>query len=159
MAKYNSMANQRKLYQRQGGVCNGCREPLKLRHLAVDHIVPRKAGGTHELGNLQLLCGSCNSVKGERSQSYLTERLNKRNWCNRRSADSTMHALVWTGSRWVDVFELMRYVDDPESCTTVSVTGTKTPIFANEQDHEQARSRMVEGLRELLGILDPANAQ
>ncbi len=38
--------------------------------LTVDHIVPRWAGGTKDLSNLQVLCRPCNSAKGIRESSY-----------------------------------------------------------------------------------------
>ena len=40
-----------------------------------DHIVPTKKGGTDDDANFQLLCGACNSTKGDREQSYLIARL------------------------------------------------------------------------------------
>ncbi len=30
----------------------------------IDHIIPRKAGGTHDLDNLRVLCKPCNLKKG-----------------------------------------------------------------------------------------------
>ena len=63
------------LYGHQAGDCNGCRDHLKMRHLDVDHIIPRKHGGTDDIENLQLLCGHCNSIKGDRTQEYLISRL------------------------------------------------------------------------------------
>ena len=36
------------------------------RALHVDHRVPRRAGGSSDLGNLQTLCGSCNCSKSGR---------------------------------------------------------------------------------------------
>ena len=63
------------LYGQQAGDCNGCRDHFKLRNLDVDHIVSRKHGGGDNIENLQLLCGFCNSTKGERSQEYLISRL------------------------------------------------------------------------------------
>lgn len=158
MSRYRSMSNQRHLHAKQFGLCNGCREPLKLRHLAVDHIIPRKKGGTHELNNLQLLCTSCNSVKGKRSQSYLMRRLQRRNWRNRRPADTKIHAMVWTGSRWVDVFDLVGYLNEPESCFSISVKGKKRSYFADIKDFYQAWMNMREGLYEMIDAMDSAHA-
>ena len=63
------------LYGFQGGHCNGCAEHFKPQNLTVDHIIPRSGGGTDHIGNLQLLCGYCNSVKGDRGMEYLIARL------------------------------------------------------------------------------------
>lgn len=43
-----------------------CRDCGGWRDLAIDHVVPRSAGGTDHLANLQTLCRSCNSSKGAR---------------------------------------------------------------------------------------------
>ena len=39
--------------------------------LTVDHIVARSNGGTDHLGNLQLICGHCNSMNGDRAVENL----------------------------------------------------------------------------------------
>lgn len=36
------------------------------RHLAIDHVVPESKGGLMVVSNLQTLCRSCNSKKGNR---------------------------------------------------------------------------------------------
>lgn len=63
------------LYGQQGGFCTGCREHFMPRNLEVDHIIAKAKGGTDHAGNLQLLCGACNRVKGDRGMEYLRARL------------------------------------------------------------------------------------
>ena len=63
------------LYGTQGGNRNGCGTHFLPQHMTVDHIIARSKGGTGHLGNLQLLCGHCNSLKGNRPMEYLRARL------------------------------------------------------------------------------------
>ncbi|MYI37382.1 MAG: hypothetical protein F4118_13315 [Acidimicrobiaceae bacterium] len=72
---YNSATNRKTLYGEQGGSCAGCREHFKPQHLEVDHIIAVAKGGTDHLDNLQLLCGHCNKVKGDRGMPYLRAKL------------------------------------------------------------------------------------
>ena len=72
---YNCPENVAALFTEQGGVCNGCDNYYYLKDFTVDHIVSRKRGGTHHLGNLQLLCAQCNSRKGTGSMSKLQEKI------------------------------------------------------------------------------------
>ena len=67
--------NKHVLFGQQEGRCNGCRSEFPFRNFTVDHIVPESRGGTDHVDNLQLLCGHCNSVKGDRPQEYLAARL------------------------------------------------------------------------------------
>ena len=55
--------------------CAGCAEHFESRHLEVDHIISRGRGGTDHIENLQLLCGSCNRIKGDRGMEYLRLKL------------------------------------------------------------------------------------
>ena len=75
--RYNAPENRTRLYGEQEGYCNGCGEHFQMRHLEVDHIIAETSGGTDHIDNLQLLCGHCNRVKGDRGQEYLISRLNK----------------------------------------------------------------------------------
>lgn len=63
------------LFGQQEGKCRGCGVAFEFRHFEVDHIVPQSRGGTDHPENLQLLCGSCNRIKGNRPQEYLIARL------------------------------------------------------------------------------------
>ena len=72
---YNSRANKTTLYGEQEGHCGGCRTHFQMRNLEVDHIIARTKGGTDHIENLQLLCGNCNSIKGDRSMEYLRTKL------------------------------------------------------------------------------------
>lgn len=72
---YNSPENKKLLYGEQGGFCNACGHHFQPQNLTFDHIIPRSRGGTSHISNLQLLCGSCNSTKGDRSQEFLLARL------------------------------------------------------------------------------------
>ena len=71
-------SHKRDLFGEQAGRCNGCGTDFLYDNLTVDHIVPRKHGGTDHRSNLQLLCGNCNSRKGTGTMSELMERLLKR---------------------------------------------------------------------------------
>ena len=67
--------NKHVLFGQQEGLCNGCRTEFPFRIFEVDHIIPQSRGGTDHLENLQLLCPSCNRIKGNRPHEYLVARL------------------------------------------------------------------------------------
>jgi 5-methylcytosine-specific restriction endonuclease McrA len=51
---------------RDGRICRYCGSDQEPLH--IDHIIPRKAGGTHDLDNLQVLCKSCNLRKSSKQE-------------------------------------------------------------------------------------------
>ena len=59
------------LYGRQEGACNGCLSWFPFRNMTLDHKTPRSKGGADTDDNLQLLCGACNSKKGDRPMEEL----------------------------------------------------------------------------------------
>ena len=63
------------LYKEQGGKCKGCVKRFDKRNLTVDHIRPFSDGGGERLTNLQLLCGACNSLKGNGTMAQLRKKL------------------------------------------------------------------------------------
>ena len=85
-------SNKHLLFGNQEGKCNGCQIPFHYRNITIDHIHSKASIANpdhpdhHEVpqfimdnrdhpSNLQLLCGACNSTKGDRSQAYLIKSL------------------------------------------------------------------------------------
>lgn len=66
------------LWWEQEGRCNGCRDYKRFEDLEMDRIDPGAHGGRYAAGNVQLLCGPCNKIKGDRSMEYLKSRLRER---------------------------------------------------------------------------------
>lgn len=60
-------------WELQGRVCKLCRRLIPVDLMHGDHIVPWVHGGLTEIGNLQALCGSCNSRKGSRPQEIVQQ--------------------------------------------------------------------------------------
>ena len=66
-----------RLYEKADYKCTACRTFLELRHLEIDHIIPKKVGGTNHFDNLQLLCGNCNRCKGSKPDEFFKAKLKK----------------------------------------------------------------------------------
>jgi site-specific DNA-methyltransferase (adenine-specific) len=60
-----------RLYKQQHGKCNACGVDFEYRNLEIDHIIPKSKGGGDYYENYQLLCSSCNKIKGNRPMEYL----------------------------------------------------------------------------------------
>lgn len=50
-----------------GNKCLACGEYKKL---TADHVIPLTKGGSNDISNIQPLCGSCNSSKGQKTIDY-----------------------------------------------------------------------------------------
>jgi diadenosine tetraphosphate (Ap4A) HIT family hydrolase/5-methylcytosine-specific restriction endonuclease McrA len=67
--------------KRAGGRCELCGISVEERAIEIDHITPRRHGGTDDLTNLQALCYKCNANKGARDDTdfrQVRESLNHR---------------------------------------------------------------------------------
>jgi site-specific DNA-methyltransferase (adenine-specific) len=67
-----------RLYKEQSGKCNACGKEFDIWNLEIDHIVPKSKGGGDYYENYQLLCGSCNRIKGDRPMEYLRMQIETR---------------------------------------------------------------------------------
>ena len=72
-------AIKKRLYKEQKGICSGCLVAFEARNLDIDHIIPESKGGPSHYDNYQLLCGNCNSIKGNRPMEYLRAKIKARN--------------------------------------------------------------------------------
>jgi len=56
-----------RVLKRDGYICQYCGGDATQ----VDHVIPRKVGGTHDLENLVACCAPCNSAKGAKEGLFL----------------------------------------------------------------------------------------
>lgn len=54
----------RAAYERQQGICNGCKKHFEFDEMHADHIKAWSKGGTTTAENCQVLCANCNREKG-----------------------------------------------------------------------------------------------
>ena len=55
------------LYEAQGGRCNFCGRKIDKAYFHVNHLTPVSRNGSDRPKNLQLLCGPCNTRKGDQT--------------------------------------------------------------------------------------------
>ena len=67
-----------RLYKEQEGKCSACGREFAIWDFEIDHIVPKAKGGGDFYENYQLLCGSCNRIKGDRPMEYLRLKIETR---------------------------------------------------------------------------------
>ena len=61
-----------RVFMRDGRSCQLCGTDEGEMH--IDHIIPRKVGGGHDLDNLRVLCKSCNLRKGALNEGVFLAR-------------------------------------------------------------------------------------
>ncbi|MDR0327184.1 MAG: HNH endonuclease, partial [Planctomycetaceae bacterium] len=67
-----------RLFKVQQGKCNACGREFEMWDFEIDHIIPKSKGGGDYYENYQLLCGSCNRIKGDRPMEYLRLKIETR---------------------------------------------------------------------------------
>ena len=60
-----------KALKRDNYQCQECKRQGRIKEAQmVDHVIPKKQGGSLELDNLQSLCNSCHATKSAREKRY-----------------------------------------------------------------------------------------
>ena len=62
--RYISRELRKKIYERDGNKCVNCKRSDIV--LTIDHIIPISKRGTNDESNLQTMCVSCNTKKGNK---------------------------------------------------------------------------------------------
>ena len=65
------------LFGIQEGKCNGCQTLFPFHSMIVGNVIAKSEGGTDAPNNLQLLCNACSSMKRNRTQEQLLQKLQK----------------------------------------------------------------------------------
>ncbi len=55
--------NRHEVLRRDNHTCQYCGS---IKHLTIDHLIPRSKGGSHSWDNVVTACSKCNSIKGNR---------------------------------------------------------------------------------------------
>ncbi len=65
--------SKQEIFRRDSYTCQYC--GTETAHLTIDHVLPRRLGGTHAWGNLVAACPTCNHRKGGRTMEQAGMRL------------------------------------------------------------------------------------
>ena len=55
--------DRQKVYDKYNGHCAYCGKPITIKNMQVDHILPKRLGGTDDIDNLNPSCRLCNHYK------------------------------------------------------------------------------------------------
>ena len=55
--------DRQKVYDKYNGHCAYCGKAIKIKDMQVDHILPKRNGGTDDINNLNPSCRLCNHYK------------------------------------------------------------------------------------------------
>jgi hypothetical protein len=83
-SKWIRPTTRHRIYLRDGGRCVWCGSAASVASpLTLDHVVPRRRGGTNAPSNLITACGPCNSWRGDRSIPEMARStVERRLWAN-----------------------------------------------------------------------------
>ncbi len=80
----NNLVYKYQLYADQEYKCRGCNRMLPFDNIEMDRVIPENG---YTVGNVQLLCSSCNRIKGNRGMAYLLKRRNEQGFWDHNYRD------------------------------------------------------------------------
>ena len=84
------------LYRVYGKKCCYCHSKLVVSNMVCDHILPLSLGGNSTPGNLQMICGRCNTRKGPLTDRNFRKILK---WLDRQNGELKRYVLRKLSSR------------------------------------------------------------
>lgn len=71
VGKITVTTKKRKVYNKTGGLCYLCSEPVSFKDMTIDHVFPLCYGGTSALENLMPAHSKCNGLKRNKTLNQI----------------------------------------------------------------------------------------
>jgi 5-methylcytosine-specific restriction endonuclease McrA len=95
--------SKREILQRDEFMCQYCGR--KMRHLTIDHVIPRHQGGPHTWQNLVAACSACNRRKGGKSPSEANMNLRRQPFEPKATAKNRFGRHLSQNQEWLQFIE------------------------------------------------------
>jgi 5-methylcytosine-specific restriction endonuclease McrA len=95
--------SKREILRRDEFTCQYCGR--KMRHLTIDHVIPRHKGGPHTWQNLVAACSTCNRRKGGKSPSEANMKLRRQPFEPKASAVNRFGRHLPHNQEWLQFIE------------------------------------------------------
>ncbi|MFN2118667.1 MAG: HNH endonuclease [Candidatus Promineifilaceae bacterium] len=95
--------SKREILRRDEFTCQYCGR--KMRHLTIDHVIPRHKGGPHTWKNLVAACSACNRRKGGKSPSEANMQLRRQPFEPKATAVNIFGRHLPQNQEWLQFIE------------------------------------------------------
>ncbi len=95
--------SKREILRRDEFMCQYCGR--KMRHLTIDHVIPRRLGGPHTWQNLVAACSACNRRKGGKSPSEANMKLRRQPFEPKATAVNRFGRHLTQNQEWLQFIE------------------------------------------------------
>lgn len=95
--------SKREILRRDEFMCQYCGR--KMRHLTIDHVIPRRLDGPHTWQNLVAACTACNRRKGGKSPSEANMKLRRQPFEPKATAANRFARHLIQNQEWLQFIE------------------------------------------------------